>query len=214
MKGKFITFEGGEGVGKSTQINLLSDFLKQKHYDTILTKEPGGTDLGVELRKILVTGNKDKMDAITEALLFFADRHHHLSEKIWPALENNTWVLSDRFADSTFAYQFYGHNARVSEENLRYLYKIAVGDFKPDLTIVLDIAPEIGLKRSFAKAETSDNKELRFENINIDFHNRLRNGFLQIAENEPDRCVVLDANKAIEELHQDIIKVVTERFGL
>lgn len=214
MKGKFITFEGGEGVGKSTQIKLLSDFLKQKHYDIILTKEPGGTDLGVELRKILVTGNKDKMDAITEALLFFADRHHHLSEKIWPALENNTWVLSDRFADSTFAYQFYGHNARVSEENLRYLYKIAVGDFKPDLTIVLDIAPEIGLKRSFAKAETSDNKELRFENINIDFHNRLRNGFLQIAENEPDRCVVLDANKAIEELHQDIIKVVTERFGL
>jgi dTMP kinase len=214
MKGKFITFEGGEGVGKSTQIKLLSDFLKQKHYGTILTKEPGGTDLGVELRKILVTGNKDKMDAITEALLFFADRHHHLSEKIWPALENNTWVLSDRFADSTFAYQFYGHNARVSEENLRYLYKIAVGDFKPDLTIVLDIAPEIGLKRSFAKAETSDNKELRFENINIDFHNRLRNGFLQIAENEPDRCVVLDANKTIEELHQDIIKVVTERFGL
>lgn len=211
-KGKFITFEGGEGSGKSTQIKMLSEYLKQKDYDLITTKEPGGTELGVELRKILITGDKDKMDAITEALLFFADRHHHLTDKILPALSNGMWVLSDRFADSTFAYQYYGHQARVSEENLRYLYKIAVGDFKPDLTIVLDIEPELGLKRSFAKSENEKNKELRFENIDIDFHKRLRNGFLKIAEREPDRCVVLNADKTIEELHQDIVKVVSERF--
>lgn len=211
-KGKFITFEGGEGCGKSTQIKLLSDYLKQKGYNLINTKEPGGTELGLELRKILITGDKDKMDAITEALLFFADRHHHLTDKIFPALDNGAWVLSDRFADSTFAYQYYGHQARVSEENLRYLYKIAVGDFKPDLTIILDIEPELGLKRSFAKSEKEKDKELRFENIDIDFHKRLRNGFLKIADAEPNRCVVLNADKSIEELHQDIVKVVNERL--
>ena len=144
MKGKFITFEGGEGTGKSTQIRLLCEYLKQKDYDIVNTKEPGGTELGLELRKILTTGDKDKMDAITEALLFFADRHNHLSEKIWPALDKGYWVLSDRFADSTFAYQYYGHQGRVSKDNLDNLYKIAVGDFKPDLTIVLDIDPETG----------------------------------------------------------------------
>lgn len=214
MKGKFITFEGGEGTGKSTQIKLLSEYLKQKNYDILITKEPGGTELGLELRKILTTGDKDKMDAITEALLFFADRHNHLSEKIWPALDKGNWVLSDRFADSTFAYQYYGHQGRVSKDNLNNLYAIAVGDFKPDLTIILDIDPKIGLKRSFNKAKTAEVQELRFENIDIEFHKRLRNGFLEIANSEPNRCVVLDADKPIENLHLDIINVINERFGI
>ncbi|MBE6452119.1 MAG: dTMP kinase [Alphaproteobacteria bacterium] len=213
MVGKFITFEGGEGTGKSTQIKLLDDFLKVKDCDVITTKEPGGTELGTELRKLLITGSQDKMDAITEALLFFADRHHHLVSKIWPALNANKWVLSDRFADSTFAYQYYGHNARVSYENLQSLYKLAVGDFKPDLTFILDIEPEKGLKRSFARALNEKSKELRFENIDIEFHKRLRDGFLKIAKNDPQRCVVLNADKTIEELHQEIVHVITERFG-
>ena len=214
MVGKFITFEGGEGSGKSTQIKLLLKYLKQKGYDVVSTKEPGGTELGLELRRILTTGDKDKMDAVTEALLFFADRHNHLSEKIWPALNDGKWVISDRFADSTFAYQYYGHQGRVSKDNLDNLYKIAVGNFKPDLTIILDIDPEIGLKRSFSKAETAEVKELRFENIDIDFHKRLRNGFLDIARAESERCVVLDANKSIECLHLDIVKLVDARFGI
>ena len=106
----------------------------------------------MEIRKLLVCGDKDKFDAVAEALLYFADRHIHLSQKVWPALAEEKWVLSDRFADSTVAYQYYGYNKRISREVLEQLYKIAVGDFKPDLTIILDLEPEKGLARSFAKA--------------------------------------------------------------
>ena len=214
MNGMFITFEGGEGTGKSTQIKLLADYLVQQGIVPLITKEPGGTTLGQELRRLLVTGDKDKMDAATEALLFFADRRIHLSSKVWPAMERGEWVLSDRFADSSVAYQYYGHNKRLSMEDLNNLYKIAAGDFKPDLTIILDIDPEIGLKRSFARNATSAEQEVRFENIDISFHHRLRQGYLEIAKSDPERCVVLDANKSIEELHQNIIKVVSERLGL
>ena len=214
MNGMFITFEGGEGSGKSTQIKLLADYLVQQGIVPLITKEPGGTALGQELRRLLVTGDKDKMDAATEALLFFADRRIHLSSKVWPAMERGEWVLSDRFADSSVAYQYYGHNKRLSMEDLDNLYKIAAGDFKPDITIILDIDPEIGLKRSFARNAVAAEQEVRFENIDISFHHRLRQGYLEIAKSDPERCVVLDANKSIEELHQNIIKVVSERLGL
>lgn len=214
MKGLFITFEGGEGTGKSTQIKLLEEYLKEKGKDVVTSKEPGGTEVGLEIRKLLVCGDKDKFDATAEALLYFADRHIHLTKKIWPAMEKGAIVLSDRFADSTMAYQYYGYNKRVSKETLNTLYDIAVGQFKPDLTIILDIDPEKGLARSFAKAKNMDVKELRFEGRDLEFHHNLRNGFLEIAKAEPERCVVLDADKTIEDLHTDIIKVVEEKLGL
>ena len=169
MKGKFITFEGGEGTGKSTQIKLLEKYLQQKDKNVITTKEPGGTDVGAEIRKLLVCGDKDKFDAVAEALLYFADRHIHLTKKVWPALEAGTWVLSDRFADSTFAYQYYGYDKRVSREVLERLYQIAVGDFKPDLTIVLDLDPKVGLERSFKKAMGMETKETRHESRGLKF---------------------------------------------
>lgn len=214
MKGKFITFEGGEGTGKSTQIKLLAEYLKQKGENVVTTKEPGGTEVGQEIRKLLVCGDKDKFDALAEALLYFADRHVHMVQKVWPEMEKGAWVLSDRFADSTMAYQYYGYNKRLSKEVINELYRIAVGDFKPDLTIVLDIDPKIGLERSFNKAKNMDVKELRFEGRELEFHNNMRQGFLEIAKAEPGRCVVLDANKTIEELHGDIVKVINERLGL
>lgn len=214
MKGRFITFEGGEGTGKSTQLHLLAEYLRSKGINAVATKEPGGTPTGQELRRILVTGDKDKFDATAEALLYFADRHIHMAQKVWPEMEQGAWVLSDRFADSTVAYQYYGYDKRVSKENLDCLYKIAVGDFKPDLTVILDINPEIGLARSFKKADGMDVKELRFEGRELAFHQRLRRGFLEIAEQEPQRCVVLNADKSIEALHEEIVKVITERFGL
>ena len=213
-KGLFITFEGGEGAGKSTQIKLLEDYLKVKNEKVITTKEPGGTDVGLEIRKLLVCGDKDKFDATAEALLYFADRHIHLSKKIWPAMEDGYIVMSDRFADSTVAYQYFGYNKRVSKEVLQQLYAIAVGEFKPDLTIILDIDPKLGLERSFNKAKNMEVKELRFEGRELEFHQNLRNGFLEIAKEEPKRCVVLDANKTVEELHKDIIAVVNQRLGL
>ena len=214
MRGCFITFEGGEGTGKSTQIKLLEEYLKTKGKDVVITKEPGGTEVGLEIRKLLVCGDKDKFDAVAEALLYFADRHIHLTKKIWPALDEGKVVLSDRFADSTFAYQYWGYNKRVSKETLQSLYDIAVGDFKSDLTIILDIDPKIGLERSFNKAKTMDVKELRFEGRELEFHHNLRKGFLEIAKDEPNRCVVLNADKTIEELHQDIINVVNQKLGL
>lgn len=214
MRGRFITFEGGEGTGKSTQLRLLAGYLENRGLKTVATKEPGGTPAGQELRRLLVTGDKDKFDAAAEALLYFADRHIHLTQKVWSAMEQGAWVLSDRFADSTVAYQYYGYDKRVAKEDLDCLYKIAVGDFKPDLTIILDIDPQIGLARSFKKADAMAIKELRFEGRELAFHQRMRNGFLEIAAAEPERCTVLNADQSIESLHGDIVKLITERFGL
>ena len=214
LKGHFITFEGGEGTGKSTQIKLLADFLSQKNIPVITTKEPGGTDIGQELRRILVTGDKDKMDAVAEALLYYADRRIHMTKKVWPAMEEGKWVLSDRFADSTVAYQYYGYNKRVPYQTLENLYKLTVGDFKPDLTILLDINPEIGLARSLDKAGHMAVKETRHESRALEFHHNLRNGYLEMAQKEPERFVVLNADTTIENLHQEIVKIVTERFVL
>lgn len=214
MAGKFITFEGGEGTGKSTQVKLLAEYLQSRGTKVITTKEPGGTEIGLDIRRLLVCGSKDKMDATAEALLYFADRHIHLAQKIWPALSAGTTVISDRFADSTVAYQCYGYGQRVKREVLDNLYKIAVGDFRPDLTIILDIDPQVGLRRSFAKADTMAEKELRFESQDLEFHNNLRQGFKDIATAEPQRCVVLNADRTIENLHQEIVKVVNERLGL
>ncbi len=214
QKGRFITFEGGEGCGKSTQLRLLSEWLQKQNIANISTKEPGGTPIGLELRQLLVCGDKDKFDAVAEALLYYADRRIHMTTKVWPAIESGQWVLSDRFADSTVAYQYYGYNKKVPFQTLTDLYKIAVGDFKPDLTIIFDLDPEVGLARSFKKAEGMAVKETRHESRGLEFHNNLRQGFLDIAKLEPKRCVVLNADKTIEELHTDVINIVQERFKL
>ena len=213
-KGMFITFEGGEGTGKSTQLKLLSEYLLSLKINNIQTKEPGGTEVGQELRRLLVTGDKDKFDAVAEALLYYADRRIHLTTKVWPTLNNGIWVLSDRFADSTVAYQYYGYDKRVDKQLLDELYKIAVGDFKPDLTIVLDLDPKVGLERSFKKAMGMETKETRHESRGLKFHTNLRKGYLEMAKQEPERFVVLDADKSIERLHIDIVQVVKERFKL
>ncbi|MDD4556974.1 MAG: dTMP kinase [Alphaproteobacteria bacterium] len=212
MSGIFITFEGGEGCGKSTQIKLLNDYLNEQGIQSISTREPGGTEIGAELRRILVTGDKSKFDGVAETLLYFADRRIHLTNKIWPALKEGTWVISDRFADSTTAYQFYGHGKKIEMADLKAIYKLAVGTFEPDLTIILDIDPEIGLRRSFSKADGMAVKETRFESIGLEFHQNMRRGFLEIAKENPQRYVVLDANKTIEEMHKEIVELVEQRF--
>ncbi|MFI3241169.1 MAG: dTMP kinase [Alphaproteobacteria bacterium] len=203
----FITFDGGDGVGKTTQIKLLEEFLSKKNIDFITTKEPGGTLVGQEIRKILVNKRAEDVNPIAEAMLYFADRCHHVEFKIKPALKEGKFVISDRFADSTKAYQYYGYNKRVKEEVLDNLYQIAVGDFKPDLTIILDIDPEIGLKRSLREGNT----ETHFELKEIEFHHNLRNGFLEIAKKEPERCVVVNANDTPENVHKKIVEVICDR---
>ncbi|MBR1904620.1 MAG: dTMP kinase [Alphaproteobacteria bacterium] len=213
-KGKFITLEGGEGCGKSTQAKLLTAYLQKQGIKTILTKEPGGTPEGMLLRQMLVTGDKDKFDAIAECLLYYADRRVHLQKLVWPALAQNQWVISDRFADSTEAYQYYGYDKRVDFTTLQSLYKMVAGNFKPDLTLILDMPPEVGMRRSLLKAEQMAVKELRFESRQIEFHNNLRRGFLEIAKREPERCVVLNADTTVEELHRQIVQVIEEKFNI
>ena len=212
MRGKYITLEGGEGCGKSTQAKLLAQYLEQQGIACVQSKEPGSTPEGQIIRNLLVTGDKDKFDAISECLLYYADRRCDLTKVVWPAMEEGKWVVSDRYADSTEAYQYYGYDKRVSLETLHNLYKIVAGDFKPDLTIILDMEPEIGMCRSFAKAETMVVKELRFESRQLEFHRNLRQGFLEIAKREPERCVLLNADTDVESLHKQIVEIVKKRL--
>lgn len=203
--GRFITIEGGEGAGKSTQIKLLADWLRERGIVVATTREPGGSPGAEAIRKLLVEGSADKWDGTTEALLHFAARRDHLRRTVWPALERGEWVISDRFADSTKAYQGYGHGLEL--DTIERLYQIAVGKFMPDLTVILDLPAEQGLARAAKRAGA----ETRYENMNIDFHRRLRNGFLDIARNEPRRCMVVDATGTVEAVQVALRMAIIQR---
>lgn len=209
-RGLFVTFEGGEGTGKSTQIKLFSDYLKHKGIPHVLTREPGGTPGGAEIRSLLLKGSVDKWDPLTEMLLFSADRRDHLVKKIWPEMNAGKVVVSDRFADSTLAYQGFGYGEDLDAiQTVNALYHIIAGDFKPDVTFILDINPEIGVARSMARA---GNDEQRFEGMDFTFHKNLREAFLKIADADPERCVVIDANQSIEKVHEDIVTRFEEKI--
>ena len=189
----------------------MAEYLQKKNVDVVLTKEPGGTPIGQELRKMLCTGDKDKFDAVAEALLYYADRRVHMQQKVLPALNKGEWVISDRFADSTMAYQYYGYNKRLSKEMLNNLYEMTVGNFYPDLTIILDIDPKVGLQRSIARNNQTQANETRHESRETEFHENLRRGFLEIAKTA-DRYVVLNADVSIEDLHKQIVAVIEKRL--
>ena len=173
--GRFITLEGGEGAGKSTQIVRLKTWLKGRGHTVVATREPGGSPGAEMVRKLLVEGPAERWDGTTEALLHFAARRDHLRAAVWPALEQGAWVTSDRFADSTLAYQGFGHG--VDQDLIARLYDIAVGDFRPDLTLVLDLPAETGLARAGAGAAPRPATKACRSN----FHRRVRAGFLEIA---------------------------------
>lgn len=204
-KGLFITFEGGEGSGKSTQIKLFAEYLKNKGIEVVLTREPGATEVGKEIRKLLVEGDKDKFDEVTETLLFYADRRINLTKVVLPAIAEGKAVISDRFNDSTIAYQYYGAAKFNNRKMMDTLYQVVAGDFKPNLTFLLDIDVKTGLERSFAKAAGMQTKELRFEKVDVAFHERLRQGYLEMAKQEPERFAVINAAQSVEEVQKDII---------
>lgn len=207
-KGFFITLEGGDGCGKTTQRQMLVDFLQKQGIDFICTREPGGSPAAEEIRQIILSGGKEKWDSISETLLFFAARRSHLVETIWPALKAGKWVISDRFADSTMAYQGYGRaDGLLKKSDIENLYSLVAGDFKPDLTIILDMEPEAALTRVSQRGEKD-----RMEGMDLSFHHNLRNAFLDIAKNEPARCVVINANQTAEQVHADIVKAISERL--
>lgn len=208
MTGTFITFEGGEGSGKSTQLSLLFEALQSAGIDCIKTREPGGTPGAEKIRDMLVSGKADRWDAVTETLLFYAARLDHVNKLIKPALASNKTVICDRFADSTIVYQGIGKN--LTEEYVRTLHQLVLGNFAPDLTLILDIDPAVGLKR----AAERKGGEGRFESMDIDFHHRIRTGFLSIAKREPERCIVLDAAQDKNVLHKQIVSAINQRLGL
>ena len=211
-RGKFITIEGGEGAGKSTQVAALVAQLQATGIDVLSTREPGGSDAGAQIRRLLLEGPVDRWDPVSELLLHSAARREHLVETIWPALESGRWVVSDRFADSTMAYQGYGHE--LGREAVQAVTRLAVGDTAPDLTVILDLPPEMGLARARARGRADKSAEDRYERMGADFHERLRAGFLDIARREPERCVVIDAAGQPEAVGEAIWRAAAERLNL
>lgn len=209
-RAKFITLEGGEGTGKSTQARLLQSAMQQRGLEVVLTREPGGAPGAELIRKLLVEGDGARWDAMSEALLLFAARRVHLRETIVPALNRGDWVICDRFTDSTFAYQ--GDAGGLGRTAIERLASIALDADSPmpDVTLVLDIPVELGL----ARATLRGGSENRFESMGMVFHKRLRESYLQIAKRETRRCVVIDAAPAPEHVAAAIWGIVSSRFGI
>jgi len=206
-RGRFITFEGGEGAGKSTQVPLLIAALAEAGIEAIATREPGGSPGAEAIRRLLLEGEVERWDATSETLLLIAARRVHVVKLIAPALARGVWIVSDRFADSTLAYQGYGHGLPLAD--IALMHGLALDDFTPDLTLILDVPVEIGLARAAGRTAAD-----RFERLDRAFHERLRQGFRAIATAEPARCVVIDAAVEPAAVHNAVLAAVAERLGV
>jgi dTMP kinase len=203
---RFITLEGGEGAGKSTQVRRLAAALKAYGIACTMTREPGGSPGAEDIRKLLVEGEPGRWSALTEALLMFAARTDHIDRTIKPALSEGRWVLCDRFTDSTYAYQ--GVARGLARETIRRIEAVSVDDFKPDLTLILDLPPDEGL----ARADARGSHETRFEKFDGGFHEQLRKAFLDLARRAPQRCIVIDASGSEDDVAARIWDVVAHRY--
>lgn len=210
--GRFITFEGGEGTGKSTQISRLVERLRARGLDVVQTREPGGTPGAEVIRRAVLSGKVAALGPFAEALMMNAARDDHLVELIRPALARGAWVVCDRFVDSTRAYQ--GGLGGVKPEVLAALEESVVGDTRPELTIILDLDPEIALARARARTRAEGGEGDRFEDEDLDTHRKLRQAFLDIAAAEPGRCVVIDASGSADDVAERVWRAVSGRLGL
>lgn len=210
LRGRFITFEGGEGVGKSTQIRLLEARLRAAGLEVVVTREPGGSQRAETIREYILGGGARALGPMAEALLFSAARIDHIDALIRPALQAGKWVLCDRFADSTRAYQ--GANGKLDDAVMQALEQVTLAGVRPDLTLVLDMPPAIGLQRAAARREAGAQPD-RFESEGLGFHARLRKAFHQIANAEPGRCAIVNADRAVPEVEAAIFAIVDERLG-
>lgn len=206
--GRFITFEGGEGAGKSTQVRLLADRLNTRGFRTLTTREPGGSPRAEEIRAVILSGQAARLGPLAEALLFAAARADHLASTIRPALARGEWVICDRFADSTRAYQ--GVAGGLEEGVINALERLVVGPTRPDLTVVLDLPAEAGLRR--ANQRRGSDAVDRFEAEPLAFHRALRDAFRAIAERDPGRCALVDATGSPEEVGQAVWACVWSRL--
>lgn len=207
-RGRFISFEGGEGSGKSTQINKLAEQLEAARLRTIVTREPGGSPGAEVIRHVILSGMGKLLGAEAETLLFAAARDDHVRTVIRPALNQGTWVLCDRFSDSTRAYQ--GRVGHVAPGLLNAMERVTIGDLKPDLTIILDLPVEIGLRR--AATRRGNAAPDRFESEDVKFHQNLREAYREIAAAEPERCVLIDASADVNTVAASVWAALRERF--
>jgi dTMP kinase len=204
--GQFVSFEGIEGCGKTTQIGLLSEFLTKRSLPHTITREPGGTDVGEGIRRILLHSETIHLTAAAELLLFYASRSQNIAEKIVPALQRGHIVICDRFYHASMAYQGYGRG--IPLEFINKITDLVCDGYRPELTILLDIDPEVGLERARARNHKRADDEGRFEALNLDFYTRVRNGYLEIASREVHRVKVIPADRPIEQVHFDILKAL------
>ena len=202
---KFITFEGGEGSGKSTQIKLLAKKIAETS-SVCVTREPGGTTSAEEIRKLLVRGKADKWSSVSELLLLFAARKDHIDKLILPALSSNKWVLCDRFVDSTYVYQ--GMCGNTSLDLIKKIEKIVIGQFRPELTFLINIDPKVGIQRS----KRPGNKDLRYENMDIKFHNKIYKSYLKLASLNKRRIYMIDGSKTISDIENEIWNKVKNKI--
>ncbi|UDF02358.1 dTMP kinase [Asticcacaulis sp. AND118] len=206
MTGRFITFEGGEGAGKSTQVRALVAHLRDLGLEVVQTREPGGSSGAEALRELLVTGETGRWSPLSETLMMYAARANHLEQVIRPALERGAWIVCDRFADSTRAYQ--GAGGGVTPDLIETIDRAVVGETQPDLVIVMDMPPAAGLRRALSRGDD----ENRFESKGLAFHERLREGFLRRAATHPQRYRLIDADRPIEDIRVNIWAEVSDRF--
>ena len=207
-RGHFITFEGGEGAGKSTQARRLAQALERQGHSVVITREPGGSPGAEDIRSLIVSGDTDRWAPLTETLLVFAARADHLERTIRPALGRGKWVICDRFVDSTFAYQGVGQG--MDPATIGKLRDLVVGADMPALTLILDLPVETGLERAAAR----DHAEDRFERMGDSFHRKLRQAFLNLAAAEPDRCIVIDASQDEDAVAEAIWEAVSSRLAV
>jgi dTMP kinase len=210
MAGRFITFEGGEGSGKSTHAALIAERLKTHGLDIVLTREPGGSPGAEIIRHVLLSGGAKPLGADTEAILFAAARDDHIRSTIAPAIEQGKWVICDRFMDSTRVYQ--GALGKVDPRLIRGLERVTVGELLPDLTFIMDVPAEVGMARA-ARRRGGEQPD-RFEAENIAFHETLRSAYAKLAKLEPARCVLIDAGKPKPAVFGMIWNTIIERFPL
>jgi len=208
MNNKMIVVDGVDGCGKGVQTRRLHQAFVDAGYQAILTREPGGSAAAEDIRKLLVEGEPEKWDSMTELLLMYAARRSHLNDTIYPALKSGKWVISDRFADSSRAFQ--GIAGELGLAVVEKVHQIAVGSFQPDLVVILDITETVALKRAVGRGGVED----RFEKKGEDYQSKVRQAFLQIAKRDEKRYQVIDANRSIDEVSEDIIDTLNQRFQL
>lgn len=206
MRGQFITFEGGEGAGKTTQAELLAKSLNNAGIETLLTREPGGTFGAEAIRELVLSGTSDRWSGLTELLLMYAARLDHVEKLINPALERGAWVISDRFSDSSMAYQ--GFARGLGKDRVMAVHKAVLDDFEPNMTVLFDMDPVMAMKR----VETRGEEITRFDAESMEFHNTLRDAFLEIAKDNEHRISVIDANSPIEAVNTQILAAIVQKY--